>query len=72
MRVGLYGMPTAGKTFIMDQIDFLDVLVGSKLLREYAPDFDKRDESGREEARKAVANICRQRDMFIMLSLIHI
>ena len=66
MRVGLYGMPTAGKTFIMDQINFLDVLVGSKLLREYAPDFDKRDESGREEARKAVANICRQRDMFIM------
>ena len=66
MRVGLYGMPTAGKTFIMDQIDFLDVLVGSKLLREYAPDFDKRDKSGREEARKAVANICRQRDMFIM------
>lgn len=66
MRVGLYGMPTAGKTFIMDQIDFLDVLVGSKLLREYAPDFDKRDEYGREEARKAVANICRQRDMFIM------
>ncbi len=66
MRVGLYGMPTAGKTFIMDQIDFLDVLVGSKLLREYAPDFDKRGESGREEARKAVANICKQRDMFIM------
>ncbi|WP_456110433.1 hypothetical protein [Roseburia hominis] len=66
MRVGLYGMPTAGKTFIMDQIDFLDVLVGSGLLREYAPDFDKRDEAGREEARKAVANICKQRDQFIM------
>lgn len=66
MRIGLYGMPTAGKTFIMDQIDFLDVLVGSRLLREYAPDFDKRDEAGREEARKAVANICRQRDLFIM------
>ena len=66
MRVGLYGMPTAGKTFIMNHIDFLDVLVGSKLLREYTPDFDKRDESGREEARKAVANICRQKDMFIM------
>lgn len=66
MRVGLYGMPTAGKTFIMDQVYFLDVLVGSRLLREYAPDFDKRDETGREEARKAVANICRQRDLFIM------
>ena len=66
MRIGLYGMPTAGKTYILNQIDFLDVLVGSRLLRKYAPDFDKRDEAGREKARKAVANICRQRDMFIM------
>lgn len=59
-------MPTAGKTFIMDQIDFLDVLVGSRLLREYAPDFDQRDEQGRELARKGVANLCLLRDGFIM------
>ena len=43
MRIGLYGMPTAGKTYIMDRIDFIEVLVGSKLLREYDPDFDNRD-----------------------------
>ena len=43
-------MPTSGKTYILDQIDFIDVLVGSKLLREYAPDFDKRDEARREQA----------------------
>lgn len=66
MRIGLYGMPTAGKTFIMDQIDFLDVLVGSRLLREHAPDFDKRDEAGRELARKEVANICKRKEGFVM------
>ena len=43
MRIGLYGMPTAGKTFIMDRIDFMEVIVGSKLLRQYDPDFDTLD-----------------------------
>lgn len=66
MRIGLYGMPTAGKTFIMDQIDFLNVLVGSRLLREHAPDFDKRDEKGRELARREIANICKCLDGFVM------
>lgn len=33
MRIGLYGMPTSGKTHILDRIDFFEVLVGSKLLR---------------------------------------
>ena len=30
MRIGLYGMPTSGKTHILDRIDFIEVLVGSK------------------------------------------
>ena len=66
MRIGLYGMPTSGKTYILDQIDFLEVLVGSKLLREYVPDFDKRDEEGREQARKAVASLMMSKETFIM------
>ena len=66
MRIGLYGMPTSGKTYILDQIDFLEVLVGSKLLREYAPDFDRRDEEGRERARKEVAELMMSKDSFIM------
>jgi hypothetical protein len=66
MRIGLYGMPTAGKTYIMDRVNFLDVLVGSKLLREYDPDFDIRDEKGREKDRKDVADLCKKRDGFIM------
>ena len=66
MRIGLYGMPTAGKTYIMDRIDFIEVLVGSKLLREYDPDFDNRDEEGREHDRKAVAKLMMEKDTFIM------
>lgn len=66
MRIGLYGMPTSGKTYILDKIDFIDVLVGSKLLREYAPDFDKRDEAGREQARKDLASLMMSKETFIM------
>lgn len=66
MRIGLYGMPASGKSYIMDRIDFLDVLVGSRLLREYDPGFDHRDQRGREKDRKDVAKRCQQRDDFIM------
>ena len=66
MRIGLYGMPTAGKTHILDQLDFIEVVVGSKLLREYDPDFDSRDEAGREQDRKAVAQQMMSKETFIM------
>lgn len=66
MRIGLYGMPTSGKTFVLDQIDFIEVIVGSRLLREYDPDFDKRDEAGREKDRKDVAQIMMKKETFIM------
>lgn len=66
MRIGLYGMPTSGKTHILDRIDFLEVIVGSKLLRQYDPEFDTRDESGREADRKAVAEIMMEKPEFIM------
>lgn len=66
MRVGLYGMPSSGKTYLLDQIDFIEVLSGSKLLREYTPDFDTRDEKGREQARKALASQMASKETFIM------
>ncbi len=66
MRIGLYGMPTAGKTYILDQLDFIDVIVGSKLLREYDPKFDSRDEAGRERDRKEVAKLMLEKETFIM------
>lgn len=66
MRIGLYGMPTAGKTHILDRIDFIEVVVGSKLLREYDPEFDSRDEVGREQDRKDLASMMMKKDNFIM------
>lgn len=66
MRIGLYGMPTAGKTTVLERINFLDVLEGSRLLREYDPDFDRQSEMKREQDRKDVARLCMKRDSFIM------
>lgn len=66
MRIGLYGMPTSGKTYLLDRIDFIEVLSGSTLLREYNPDFFTRDEDGREKARKALAERLMKKESFIM------
>ena len=66
MRIGLYGMPTAGKTHVLDRINFMEVVTGSRLLRELDPDFDKRDETGREHDREELARLMSQKDEFIM------
>lgn len=66
MRIGLYGMPTSGKSYILEQIDFIEVLAGSKLLRESTPDFDNQDELGREQARKVLASMLMAKETFIM------
>ncbi len=59
-------MPTAGKSYILNRLDFIDVVVGSRLLREYDTDFDSRDETGKERARKAVAQQMIAKENFIM------
>lgn len=66
MRIGLYGMPAAGKTFLLDQIDFIEAAAGSRLLKAYDPDFDTRDKAGREQDRKAVARRMMDKETFIM------
>lgn len=66
MRIGLYGMPTSGKTYILDRIDFMEVVNGSRLLREYDPDFNTRDEEDKEKDRKAIARLMREKADFIM------
>ena len=55
MKIALYGMPGAGKTHILERTTFMEVISGSQLLRQYVPDFDQRDETGRCEARKDLA-----------------
>lgn len=66
MKVALYGMPGAGKTHILEMITFLEVISGSQLLRQCAPDFDQRDETGRYEARKDLAVLLASKSDFIM------
>ncbi len=66
MRIALYGMPTAGKTHILNQIDFIEVISGSKMLRVYDPDFDSRNKEGREQDRKAIARLLLDKENFIM------
>ena len=66
MRIGLYGMPTAGKSYILDKIDFIKVMAGSKMLREICPDFDLKDEAGKGAVRQQLADILASTDTFIM------
>lgn len=69
MKIGLYGMPASGKTYILDRIPFLQTMDGSRLLREWNPGFDSLDDPGKERARKALARLLREKhggDDFIM------
>lgn len=66
MRIGLYGMPTAGKSYILDKIDFIKVMAGSRMLREICPGFDSKDEAGKEAVRQQLADLLATTDTFIM------
>lgn len=66
MKIGLYGLPCAGKSFILDKIDFLEVCHGSSLLYEIEPDFAMADEATREIARKRLADTLSKKCDFIM------
>ena len=66
MRIGFYGMPSAGKTYILNQIDFIKVLAGSAMLREMCPDYDLRDNEGKNVVRKQLADSLFSVESFIM------
>lgn len=66
MRIGLYGLPTAGKSYILSAVRNLEVLSGSSLLRELAPDFSDRSEDEKSCIRKQLALQLRDKDKFIM------
>lgn len=66
MRIGLYGMPTAGKSYILNKIDFIEVVEGSKLLREIDPEFDYRNGSERRAVRNYLATRLLEKTSFIM------
>lgn len=66
MRIGLYGLPTAGKTFVLNDVLNFEVLSGSSLLNELAPDFQNLSESEKNDARVLLASTLKQKDNFIM------
>lgn len=66
MRIGLYGLPTAGKTFILDAVRNFEVLAGSSLLKTLAPDFHALTVEEKTHVRKQLAEQLRAKDDFIM------
>lgn len=66
MRIGLYGLPTAGKSFILNAVRNFEVLSGSSLLREITSDFHSLSESGKETVRRQLADTLAGKDRFIM------
>ena len=66
MRIGLYGLPTAGKTFLLNKVKCLDVLEGSSLLKEIEPDFENLPAQEKKKAREKLAEKLMAKDGFIM------
>lgn len=66
MRIGLYGLPGAGKTTILNQIDFVSTFSGSKLLREIEPSFSSQTEEKQCIVRKQLALTLKKKDSFLM------
>ena len=66
MRIGLYGMPAAGKSYLLDQVDFIEVKQGSRMLREICCDFDSKDDEVKRTIRRKLAKLLSSEDAFIM------
>ncbi len=66
MKIGLYGMPTAGKSYILDKIDFVEVMQGSRLLRDLCPNFESQTEEIKIAIRKKLANSLKEKESVIM------
>lgn len=66
MRIGLYGLPTAGKTYILDAVRNFRSLSGSELLLEINPEFHKVSEEEKKQVREELALKLASMDNFIM------
>lgn len=66
MRIGLYGLPSSGKSYILSRIDFIDTLQGSNLLKSIAPDFHTISDADKDKARKCLAESLHAKGSFIM------
>lgn len=66
MRIGLYGLPCAGKTYILNKLDFIKVIHGSVTMKKWFPDFDKSDDEGKARIREQFAKRLSREQDFIM------
>lgn len=66
MKIGLYGLPSAGKSYILNRIDFIKVYEGSVTMKKLFPEFDSLDENGKNNVRLKFASLLAQEDDFIM------
>lgn len=66
MRIGLYGLPTAGKSYVLSAVRNLEVLSGSTLLKEIAPEFHELSKKMKAAARIELAKKLAQKENFIM------
>lgn len=66
MRIALYGLPCAGKSFLMDSIRCLPTYHGSSLLVEIEPDFHEKSEAEKDRIRRELAFRLSRRDNFVM------
>ncbi len=66
MRIGLYGLPCAGKTYILDKLNFVKVIHGSETMKKWFPDFDKSDNERKERIREQFAKRLGREPEFIM------
>lgn len=66
MRIGLYGMPSAGKTHLLEKIDFIKVFFGSTYLKKLDSEFHFRLEEEKNKVRETLAMLLSKRDNFIM------
>lgn len=66
MRIGLYGLPCAGKTTILNKIDYSKVVNGSAAMKKQFPGFDKLDDEGKAGIRRQFAERLGREPDFIM------
>ena len=66
MRLGLYGLPAAGKTYILDRIQKIKVFHGGDMLFDINKDFYHMDERCKKAVRKELANSLLKENNFIM------
>ena len=66
MRIGLYGLPTAGKTFILNAVRTFKAFAGSSMLKELASDFHSMAAEEKKCVREQLAIRLREKDDFIM------